>query len=501
MQLPLILKGLPLPILLTLGLSLVTSIKAQGSSPYGSGTIPDIPGGGGSSNSPHVPGGGGSSNTTPHVPGGDGSSNSPYVPGGGGSSNTPHVPGGGDSSNTPHVPGGGGSSNTPHVPGGGGSSNTTPHVPGGDGSSNSPYVPGGGGSSNTPHVPGGGGSSNTTPHIPGGDGSSNTPHVPGGGGSSNTTPHVPGGDGSSNTPHVPGGGGSSNTPHVPGGGGSSNPPHAPGGGDSSNTPHVPGGGGSSNPPHAPGGGGSSNTPHVPGGGGSSNTPHVPGGLVRTCPLTSERLVEPMTYFTVVADPKCPNDNGHTFLTDDGAYYTLLCCTHNPSGTEIDGSRSVAPSFKDCATKCSSTSGCQSYVFSARSNRDDALGTCKLYNGGGFQTTECGDDTHDYAYITAPPTIHSPDTASTACATECPLSDGQQYKSKGGEVFHIDCSKRHGTQVIHEEIHENFQDCMDACSRFIPCHSVDYHTNTPTLSDAREHAMARQHAAVVDRSIT
>ncbi|KAJ5681127.1 hypothetical protein N7536_012266 [Penicillium majusculum] len=427
MQLPLILKGLPLPILLTLGLSLVTSIKAQGSSPYGSGTIPDIPGGGGSSN-------------PPHVPGGDGSSNSPYVPGGGGSSNSPYVPGGG------------GSSNTPHVPGGGGSSNTTPHVPGGDGSSNTPHVPGGGGSSNTPHVPGGGGSSNT--------------------------PHVPGGDGSSNTPHVPGGGGSSNTPHVPGGGGSSNTtPHVPGGDGSSNTPHVPGGGGSSNTPHVPGGDGSSNTPHVPGGGGSSNTPHVPGGLVRTCPLTSERLVEPMTYFTVVADPKCPNDNGHTFLTDDGAYYTLLCCTHNPSGTEIDGSRSVVPSFKDCATKCSSTSGCQSYVFSARSNRDDALGTCKLYNGGGFQTTECGDDTHDYAYITAPPTIHSPDTASTACATECPLSDGQQYKSKGGEVFHIDCSKRHGTQVIHEEIHENFQDCMDACSRFIPCHSVDYHTNS------------------------
>ena len=106
MQLPLILKGLPLPILLTLGLSLVTSIKAQGSSPYGSGTIPDIPGGGGSSNSPYVPGGGGSSNT-PHVPGGGGSSNT-----------TPHVPGGDGSSNTPHVPGGGGSSNTPHVPGG-----------------------------------------------------------------------------------------------------------------------------------------------------------------------------------------------------------------------------------------------------------------------------------------------------------------------------------------------------------------------------------------------
>ncbi|OQD91846.1 hypothetical protein PENSOL_c048G10483 [Penicillium solitum] len=409
MQLPLILKGLPLPILLTLGLSLVTSIKAQGSSPYGSGTIPDIPGGGGSSNPPHVPGGGGSSNT-PHVPGGDGSSNSPYVPGGGGSSN-------------------------------------------------SPYVPGGGGSSNTPHVPGGGVLLLTS-----------------------NTPHVPGGDGSSNTPHVPGGGGSSNTPHVPGGGGSSN------------------------------------TPHVPGGGGSSNTPHVPGGLVRTCPLTSERLVEPMTYFTVVADPKCPNDNGHTFLTDDGAYYTLLCCTHNPSGTEIDGSRSVVPSFKDCATKCSSTSGCQSYVFSARSNRDDALGTCKLYNGGGFQTTECGDDTHDYAYITAPPTIHSPDTASTACATECPLSDGQQYKSKGGETARSDMELKSSTKRFMKTFRTAWMPALGLfpATAWITTRTVStaisaitmvnlkfLHraSRAPTLSDAREHAMARQHAAVVDRSIT
>lgn len=85
MRLPSILKGLPLPILLTLGLSLVTSIKAQGSSPYGSGT-----------NIPDIPGGGDNSNTTPYVPGGDSSSNTPHVPGGGGGSSntTPHVPGG-----------------------------------------------------------------------------------------------------------------------------------------------------------------------------------------------------------------------------------------------------------------------------------------------------------------------------------------------------------------------------------------------------------------------
>lgn len=44
--------------------------------------------------------------------------------------------------------------------------------------------------------------------------------------------------------------------------------------------------------------------------------------------------------------------------------------------------------------------------------------------------KCGDDSHDYAYLTAPPEIDSPDTSTFGCATECPLADGREYKSKG-----------------------------------------------------------------------
>ncbi|OJJ81473.1 uncharacterized protein ASPGLDRAFT_132647 [Aspergillus glaucus CBS 516.65] len=172
--------------------------------------------------------------------------------------------------------------------------------------------------------------------------------------------------------------------------------------------------------------------------------------------------------------------------DDGSYFTLLCCTHNPDNSEIPNTKSIVSSFKECATTCSSTSGCQSYVYSARANRVDARGTCKLYNTGGHQTFKCGDDTHDYAYITAPPAIDSPDVATVACATECPFSDGQQYKSKGGELFHMDCAKRHGTTVLYEDTQETFKDCMDACSKFIPCHSVDYHTNSKTCYYSNHH---------------
>ncbi|KAJ5146203.1 uncharacterized protein N7515_000767 [Penicillium bovifimosum] len=127
-----------------------------------------------------------------------------------------------------------------------------------------------------------------------------------------------------------------------------------------------------------------------------------------------------------------------------------------------------------------------YVFSALANNQDEIGTCKLYNKGSFQTARCGDDTHDYAYITAPPAIESADRAAVVCATECPGSDGQQYESKGGELFHIDCAKRHGTQVILEDTQETFKDCIDACSRFIPCHSVDYHTSSKTCYYSNHH---------------
>ncbi|CAI7585420.1 unnamed protein product [Penicillium pancosmium] len=174
-----------------------------------------------------------------------------------------------------------------------------------------------------------------------------------------------------------------------------------------------------------------------------------------------------------------------FTTDDGAYWTLLCCTENADGSFIPGSESVEGSLKDCAAKCSTTKGCQSYEF-ANQLSDPSYGNCKLYSTGGFSTKKSVDTMHDYAYVTAPPAVSSPDTLTTACPTECPDIDGREYKSQGGELFHMDCVKRHGTQVINEELQPTLKECIDSCSKYIPCHSVDYHASSKKCYFGQHH---------------
>ncbi|KAJ5897572.1 hypothetical protein N7504_007860 [Penicillium tannophilum] len=205
---------------------------------------------------------------------------------------------------------------------------------------------------------------------------------------------------------------------------------------------------------------------------------------RTCPST--RLNQAKTNPRVTELPTCPDGNGDVFSTEDGAHWTLQCCTHATAMRYMWGGQSVELSLKDCATKCSTTSGCQSVMFSAEANEDNERGTCLLFATGGFSTKECQDDSHDFAYLTAPPGVHSPDTLTVApditCPiingpTTCPLGDGQYFKSQSGELFHMDCYKRHGTAVIKEDVQQTFQNCIDACSSYIPCHSVDYHSSS------------------------
>lgn len=50
-----------------------------------------------------------------------------------------------------------------------------------------------------------------------------------------------------------------------------------------------------------------------------------------------------------------------------------------------------------------------------------------------------------------------------------------------------CGKRHGTEVIHQDSRETFQDCMDACSRLLPCHSVDYHASSKICYYGKQHS--------------
>lgn len=76
----------------------------------------------------------------------------------------------------------------------------------------------------------------------------------------------------------------------------------------------------------------------------------------------------------------------------------------------------------------------SFVFSAvAQNNGHALGNCQIFDAGGFSTKECGDDTHDYAFISPAPEQDSPELLTIACSTECPYANGQQYTASKGEV--------------------------------------------------------------------
>ena len=44
---------------------------------------------------------------------------------------------------------------------------------------------------------------------------------------------------------------------------------------------------------------------------------------------------------------------------------------------------------------------------------------------------------------------------------------------------MDCSKRHGTKYLYTDTQATFKDCLDACSKLVPCHSVDYQWRTRT----------------------
>ena len=108
-----------------------------------------------------------------------------------------------------------------------------------------------------------------------------------------------------------------------------------------------------------------------------------------CPQNPLTAPKDESQVQVVDLPQCPGgeylykeglendllistDNGNLFTTDDGAYWTLLCCTHNLGITELLGTRDIVPSRKACATKCSTTSGCQRCVRSAIQSQAEIL---------------------------------------------------------------------------------------------------------------------------------
>jgi len=125
--------------------------------------------------------------------------------------------------------------------------------------------------------------------------------------------------------------------------------------------------------------------------------------------------------------------------------------------------------------CAKTDACNSVQFVAHvRSGSEPLHQCKLSKEGGFSSGVCGaTDMHNYAYLIDPPVVESPDSATILCSTECPFANGQQYTTVVGEAFHIDCGSRHGTKPIYKDRKSSLKDCMDACGKLLPCHSVDY----------------------------
>lgn len=105
----------------------------------------------------------------------------------------------------------------------------------------------------------------------------------------------------------------------------------------------------------------------------------------------------------------------------------------------------------------------------------------LYKKGSFvqNAAACSVETHDWYYIVDPPAQEAFQDQTVLCSTECPTSNGQKYISEFGELFHMECGKRHGTENFRQDIQNTYRDCIDACAAIPKCSSVDFSNRTST----------------------
>ncbi|OJJ42205.1 hypothetical protein ASPZODRAFT_170319 [Penicilliopsis zonata CBS 506.65] len=177
---------------------------------------------------------------------------------------------------------------------------------------------------------------------------------------------------------------------------------------------------------------------------------------------------------VVTNPSCPGDYGKLVQADDGGFFRLQCCTHQPSGISSVGSASNVASYNECLSLCLSDAYplCDSVTYDIHKN-------CGMYQNGGFSTVPCGNTEHDWLYYIDPPPQPAPNDQTVLCSTECPTAHGQKYVSEFGELFHMECGKRHGTVSFREDTQPTYRDCIDSCATIPKCASVDYSNRTNT----------------------
>ena len=188
----------------------------------------------------------------------------------------------------------------------------------------------------------------------------------------------------------------------------------------------------------------------------------------------------------VAELPCPEAHLTTYVTPTGVFFRIECDVRRSGGKKFQVGKKE--SFQDCIDSCGKKINCRRVTY--------RLGECSLLDGIDLDTCDTSPG-YKHAYEIYPPGASlgdpfSGDDGLLACSASCPTGkfslspaikrtenvkgcagNGQSYISKFGRTFHINCDRRHGTRALREEAQETLQDCIDACSSFIACHSVDY----------------------------
>ncbi|KAJ0415610.1 hypothetical protein BJY00DRAFT_293178 [Aspergillus carlsbadensis] len=174
---------------------------------------------------------------------------------------------------------------------------------------------------------------------------------------------------------------------------------------------------------------------------------------------------------VINDPVCPDDHGKAIIAEDGTHYLLECCTKAHPGVKHVSRAPGIKSKKDCLEKCQSAAKCDSVEYN-NNNQD-----CVLYELGELSHEDAPSGSHDWLFFVDPPAIPAPANITHMCSTDCPAAHGQKYVSDFGDLFHMECGKRHGTAPFKEEETATYRDCLDGCAKLPRCVSIDWSSRT------------------------
>ena len=174
----------------------------------------------------------------------------------------------------------------------------------------------------------------------------------------------------------------------------------------------------------------------------------------------------------VTTPKCPEGNDKVYPAPDGGFFKLQCSTHGWFGTLLT---TTANTYQHCIDTCSETDGCLAINWDSVNGARPNSKVCVLMKSDNVGDKPCRD--HDFAYAVPPPTIPQTTELVPQCTTECPGANHRQYTGPTGQVFKMNCGKRHGADYLFTLDKSSLKECMDACSELVPCNSVDYHARS------------------------